>query len=228
MQLRLKVIGGKNDGHEIEIKGPEFFIGRGEGVHLRPRSELVSRKHCSLYVNEGRAYVRDLDSSNGTFLNGERIQGEVQLKVGDRLRVGRLQFEILLDHAVPSEKRPKVSGVKDAAVRAVAAVSDVEENMDESITDWLSEADDGRKAEEDFSATRQFKLDETDRTYTPETLTTAEQETVDKGDEDSVDELDPKKAKKKKPGKLPERPKTDTNNSKDAASQMLRQFFNRR
>ena len=228
MQLRLKVIGGKSDGHEIEIKGPEFLIGRGEGVHLRPRSELVSRKHCSLYVKEGRAFVNDLNSSNGTYLNGERIEGEVQLKVGDCLRVGRLQFEVLIDHATPSAKRPKVSGVKDAAVRAVAAVSEGEENMEESITDWLSEADDRGKPAEDFTATRQFKLDETDRTYTPESLATAEQETVDKVNEDSVDEIDPKKAKKKKPGKLPDRPKSDTDNSKDAASQALRQFFNRR
>jgi len=47
MQVFLKIIGGKNDGREIKISVPEFVIGRGDTAHLKPSSDLVSRRHCS-------------------------------------------------------------------------------------------------------------------------------------------------------------------------------------
>jgi pSer/pThr/pTyr-binding forkhead associated (FHA) protein len=229
MQLRLKVIGGKNDGREIEIKGAEFTIGRGDDVNLRPQSDLISRRHCSLGIRDGKAYLKDLNSSNGTYLNGNRIQGEVQLNVRDRLRVGRLQFEVVIDHSKPSAKRPKVAGVKEVAARTVSSAP--EADMEENITDWLTEGDETTTPPVETGETRQFRLDDSDRTYVPETpVPKSLDETVDKSDEDSEDASaqSSKKAKKKKPGKLPDLPTNTSENSKDAASEMLRKFFNRR
>ena len=60
MELRLKVIEGKHAGQEIRIAGPKFLIGRNEECQLRSNSDAVSRRHCVLQVEEGRATVCDL------------------------------------------------------------------------------------------------------------------------------------------------------------------------
>ena len=57
MEVRLKVLVGKNAGHEIAIVGEKFLIGREEDCHLRPRSDLISRHHCALLI-EGTYLVR--------------------------------------------------------------------------------------------------------------------------------------------------------------------------
>ena len=111
MQVSLKVVGGKNDGRLIAINVPEFVIGRGETAHLRPQSDLVSRAHCSVLVADGKVVLRDLGSRNGTFLNDERLEGEQQVTIGDRFRVGRLQLEFQIDPAVAGSKQPKVEAV---------------------------------------------------------------------------------------------------------------------
>jgi pSer/pThr/pTyr-binding forkhead associated (FHA) protein len=52
---------------------------------------LVSRLHCQLTAGATELAVKDLDSTNGTFVNGERVE-DATLKEGDRLGVGRLDF----------------------------------------------------------------------------------------------------------------------------------------
>ena len=230
MQLKLKVIGGKNDGRELEIKVPEFIIGRGEGVNLRPKSDLISRHHCAVLLEDGQAFVNDLDSRNGTFLNGEQIKGKVKLQIGDLLRVGRLQFEILIDHGAAARKKPKVTSVKEAAERTAAANSNLDED---SITDWLSEAAESEKsARQTILETRQFRIDETDRVILDEIVaddSVSEKDAQAEATDDSEASDGGSNSKKKaKPGKLPARPKDDTADSKDAATDMLRKFFNRR
>lgn len=243
MQLRLRVIGGKNDGRELEIKVPEFIIGRGEGVNLRPKSDLISRHHCAVLLEDGQAFIKDLESRNGTHLNGERIEGKVKLQVGDLLRVGRLQFEVLIDHGSPGRKKPKVTSIKEAAERTAANAANLDED---SITDWLTEAEETEKnARQTILETRQFRIDETDRVILddlakenddsgesgksdPEAKPEAEPKSDSSSDGDADDSSSDSKKGKTKPGKLPDRPRYDSIDSKDAASDMLRKFFNRR
>lgn len=223
MQVSLKVVGGKNDGRLIKINVPEFVIGRGETAHLRPQSDLVSRAHCSILVGDGKVILRDLESRNGTFLNEERLEGEKQIAIGDRVRVGRLQFEFQIDHAAAGSKKPKVEGVREAAARTAASAAD--EFDDESITDWLSqEVDSGESSRTMGSETRQFMLDETERVLL-EQLSEESKRAKEEKERVRKEEV---KAAKKEPGKLPERAKADSEDSRDAASQMLRKFFNRR
>jgi pSer/pThr/pTyr-binding forkhead associated (FHA) protein len=253
MQVKLRVIGGKNDGREIKISVPEFVIGRGEGTHLRPQSDLISRRHCSVVCEGGRAVLKDFGSRNGTYINGERVEGEQQLKPGDRLRVGRLQFEVLIDVAVAGQKRPKVEGVKEAAMRTATGGAKPADGVDEdSITDWLMEADEPSRPKRPSSTeTRQFILDQTDHIQIgkkesekagAEDVSSEDSSDEGSSDEDSSDEEStkishdssisesPSKSSKKKrePGKLPNRPKDDSIDSRDAATQVLRKFFNRR
>ncbi|QDV17970.1 FHA domain protein [Gimesia panareensis] len=109
LQLSLKVIGGRHDGKQIPIKGKKFLIGREEDCHLRPNSDMVSRHHCVFTVDEYSVRLRDFGSTNGTLVNGKRIKGEVQLSHGDKIQVGKLDFEIVISHspdAKPTEVTP--------------------------------------------------------------------------------------------------------------------------
>jgi pSer/pThr/pTyr-binding forkhead associated (FHA) protein len=92
MQVKLVVVKGRPMGKEIPLPSTVFVIGRDAKCHLRPHCELVSQQHCAIARQGGRVVVRDLHSSNGTFVNDQRIQGQIAVKHGDTLRVGTLAF----------------------------------------------------------------------------------------------------------------------------------------
>lgn len=96
LQAELKVISGKQEGAMIPLPLGKFLIGREEDCHLRPNSDLVSRHHCVFSTDEYSLRVRDLGSTNGTFVNGERLRGAVMLNSGDRVSVGKLEFEVAI------------------------------------------------------------------------------------------------------------------------------------
>src|SRR5436189_3639266 len=96
MEIRLLVVQGKPLGKEIPVKESRFLIGRSDECHLRPNSELVSRVHCQVSVEGDTVRLRDLGSSNGTIVNGERISDEVVLNDGDLVQVGPLGFQMIL------------------------------------------------------------------------------------------------------------------------------------
>jgi hypothetical protein len=75
--------------HAIDERPLVVGLGAGDGrrIALGGSGEGISRMHCTLAREDGRALVRD-HSRYGTFLNGERVQGKAELGAGDRLRVG--------------------------------------------------------------------------------------------------------------------------------------------
>ena len=68
-------------------------LGRSTNADFVLDAMLVSRFHCSLSVADGELAVENLSRSNGTFVNGDRIERAV-LKPGDRLRVGRVELVV--------------------------------------------------------------------------------------------------------------------------------------
>ena len=68
-------------------------IGRSSGAQFIVDAALVSRLHCRLSAGATELQVDDLDSTNGTFVNGERVKRS-SLKEGDRLGVGRVELVI--------------------------------------------------------------------------------------------------------------------------------------
>ena len=68
-------------------------IGRATGADFILEAALVSRLHCRLSATESGLEVVDLDSTNGTFVNGERV-ARATLKAGDRLTVGRVELRL--------------------------------------------------------------------------------------------------------------------------------------
>jgi len=133
MEVKFVVVGGNSSGKKIAIPGPKFLIGRSEECQLRPKSDLVSRHHAVVLVEEGFAAIRDFGSKNGTFVNGEKIAAEQELKNGDHLKVGPLEFEVELVVEVGGKKKPKVHSIQEAAARTVetaAAPTDDDGDMD--------------------------------------------------------------------------------------------------
>lgn len=229
MQVRLKVIGGKNDGREIRIAGNEFIIGRGDEAHLKPSSELVSRRHCSIRIDNQRVIVADEGSRNGTFLNGNQIHEAYTAVAGDILRVGRLQFEIVIDVAQPSDKRPAVSSVADAVARTAAGTrpSSSTDNIDDSISDWLS--DDSSEIGRAIQDTTQLSFEDTkailaeaERKAREKEIARQEGRLSDSSD-DGESLTDSKKSKR-----LPVPKGNAHDSSKGAADDVLRKFFKRR
>jgi ABC transport system ATP-binding/permease protein len=66
-------------------------VGRATGADFIVEATLVSRVHCRLTAGATELEVVDLDSTNGTFVNGERVDRAL-LKIGDRLGVGKVEF----------------------------------------------------------------------------------------------------------------------------------------
>ena len=72
-------------------------LGRATGADFGVDGALVSRVHCRLIaLQDGGLEVRDLDSTNGTFVNGKRIQ-TAQLESGDHLQIGRVELVAVRD-----------------------------------------------------------------------------------------------------------------------------------
>jgi hypothetical protein len=84
---RLVVREGKNARYEIELRQPVTVIGRAADAGVRLADQAVSRRHAEIRVSDDGATVSDLQSTNGTLLNGARVT-TAALVDGDELRIG--------------------------------------------------------------------------------------------------------------------------------------------
>src|SRR5205814_2466425 len=83
---------GDDKGRVVEVTGDEFVIGRDDTANLQILDTRASRRHVSLKVLPGgNAELRDLDSSNGTLLNGAPVKSAV-LSRNERIRIGDTEF----------------------------------------------------------------------------------------------------------------------------------------
>ena len=234
MKVKLKVLKGASAGKEIKIPTPKCLVGRGEECHLRPKSDAISRQHCVIYVNKaGQLVIRDLKSKNGTFVNGDQIKEDRVLKVGDNLLFGPLAFEVLIDHSLGGAKKPKVNSIKEAATRTSTSGTETVQLEDSDVSSWLDEADQvDRDKRVTDPETRQLKLDETDQVTLQKTLERRAAERAKElaaAEEAEQAEVEQQPVGKRKgPGKLPTRPDNSPANSRDAAADMLKKFFNKR
>ncbi|MFF2411073.1 FHA domain-containing protein [Streptomyces sp. NPDC058092] len=71
-----------------------LLIGRDPGNGLRLNHETVSRLHAELTAQGGRWLLRDLGSTNGTCVNGQRVIGTVPVREGDQVSFGRMSFRL--------------------------------------------------------------------------------------------------------------------------------------
>jgi len=139
----------KKDGSQKAFSLPSNItvIGRRHDCDLCIPLMPVSRRHCQLNLNKEALKIRDLDSRNGTYLNGERINGEATVKAGDYVKIGSLTFLLQIDgepkEIVPPEQaKPKPSQQEKPTMKAaVDEDSLLELELDESDS-FLTELED--------------------------------------------------------------------------------------
>ena len=95
MRVTLRVLEGPYRGREFTFDHHDtFLIGRGEAAHLYlPDDRFFSRHHCLLEIAPPRCFLRDLGSTNGTFVNGQKVS-EIFLRNGDHIQGGMTVLEV--------------------------------------------------------------------------------------------------------------------------------------
>lgn len=156
MEMKLKVAQGKNAGQLLAVTGPRFLIGRADTCHLRPRSDSVAEQQCVIELEPAKVILRNLANNESTVLNGAVVKGQCELKSGDQLKVGPLEFEVQLTTGMASKKAPKVQSVEDAATRLAAGRK---KELDPSA--WLDEP--AEEAEEAPELNRSTKMTDEQR-----------------------------------------------------------------
>jgi len=121
----LKFISGKYKGGEFPLEeGKEVIIGRSSDIDMVLVEDMVSRKHARLIQERNQITIEDLGSTNGSFVNGEKIQ-KATLKTGDRILIGTSIMKLIdLDgkSAEPSlAVTQKSRGLRDSALQAAKA-----------------------------------------------------------------------------------------------------------
>ena len=106
MTARLVALAGPLCGEAFPIDGSEWVVGRDPANRLSIPDRLMSRRHCTVMFANGRYHLRDLGSSNGTFVNGIPV-GERVLEHGDRIRAGDSVLMFLTTEPAPA---PVLSG----------------------------------------------------------------------------------------------------------------------
>ena len=88
--------GGLEPGERFDLFGG-LSIGRGAEADVQINDRFASGIHCRIYSRGPSYYVEDMDSTNGTFLNGGQLRGEVLLSDLDEIRIGDTEFRFELD-----------------------------------------------------------------------------------------------------------------------------------
>ena len=117
MKFSLRMIRSSGDSEILELESFPVLIGRGEDCDVSIDDGKASRAHARIDLQrdedgETVLVVEDLDSSNGTFVNGERVV-QSALTNGDRIGLGESELEVVLDGAAaaagascPTDSRP--------------------------------------------------------------------------------------------------------------------------
>ncbi len=107
----VRVLSGPQTGQIFDLKMGKNLLGRGMNCDFKITSGGISKDHCEIHVYKDKVIVVDLKSSNGTFVNGVKIQNSI-IKLGDKVSV----FDVIMDVIPSPDIRPKPT----AAPRPVA------------------------------------------------------------------------------------------------------------
>lgn len=110
----VRILSGPQTGQIFDLKMGKNLLGRGTNCDFKITSGGISKEHCEIHVYKDKVIVVDLKSSNGTFVNGVKIQNSI-IKLGDKVGV----FDVIMDVIPSPDIRPKPS-VVPAAPRPLA------------------------------------------------------------------------------------------------------------
>lgn len=91
---QLRVTAGPLAGTRITLSDQTILIGRADDSTLVLTDDFASSRHARLTQREGRWYVEDLGSTNGTYLDQQRVQGPLAVAPGQPIRIGATMIEL--------------------------------------------------------------------------------------------------------------------------------------
>jgi predicted component of type VI protein secretion system len=117
MDFQLVIVRGRSANQSVKLADGVTTVGRHDDCQLRIKSSQVSRRHCQLFEKKGMLLVKDLGSSNGTYVNGKRIQEQRVLEPGDEIMIGKVTLRVAkLGQAIPHPPPPRAPRPGDTAV----------------------------------------------------------------------------------------------------------------
>lgn len=146
MKVSLRVIAGPHTGRVFTFDQHEtFLIGRSESAHFcLPEDRYFSRHHCILEIAPPQCFLRDLGSTNGTFVNGQRTES-IYLKSGDRIQGGETVIEVEVSSdglfAQPTINSPLLTTPSIVTVQCIncGVLSDAEASRPDAKLTFLCE-----------------------------------------------------------------------------------------
>ncbi|MBO4711621.1 FHA domain-containing protein [bacterium] len=119
-KIKFTFIKGKYSGGEFSIReGQKLSIGRDISSDVAIVDSKVSRNHASITARDGKLFIEDHNSTNGTYINGEKLSPstETELKIGSKFSVGDSTI-LVGDEAAPNENAPEVSFKENSFTKA--------------------------------------------------------------------------------------------------------------
>jgi pSer/pThr/pTyr-binding forkhead associated (FHA) protein len=119
-KIKFTFIKGKYSGGEFSIRdGQKLSIGRDISSDVAIVDSKVSRSHASITARDGKLFIEDHNSTNGTYVNGEKLSPstETELKIGSNFSVGDSTI-LVGDEAAPNENAPEVSFKENSFTKA--------------------------------------------------------------------------------------------------------------
>ena len=96
MKVTLNIPVAANEINEIELDKPVTIIGRGVDCDLRIPANNCSRRHCEICIEDDLVFVRDLRSSNGIYVNNEKVT-KTEIQAGDIISIGPIKVGIKIN-----------------------------------------------------------------------------------------------------------------------------------
>ncbi len=131
LPLALRFISGKYQGGEFPLPDSgEIVIGRSSELDMVLVEDMVSRRHAKISVEGGDIYLEDLGSTNGSFVNGEKVS-RTKLAEGDRILIGTSIIKVVASDGSAS--------VQDAKAKMTAAAASVRPSAASTMTGSIAE-----------------------------------------------------------------------------------------
>jgi len=193
---------------------------------------MISKRHCALLQRDGKVFVQDFGSTNGTSVNYQPIKGEVELHNGDKLKIGPLLFEVRILQETPAEAgatpKPPTKAVVAAAspAKTPAKAASVKTPEVAAKTSFEMPAGAGGSSEDDDIAAMLMSLNDEDASLGADSVvpegSTVMELILPPSVQDAAKEADKNKDKDKDKDKA----KTGGNTS-NAAKSILEQYMKR-
>jgi pSer/pThr/pTyr-binding forkhead associated (FHA) protein len=103
LKLTLKIVGGPSKGKMFTMDKTEIIIGRSKESSIQIPASKISKKHCRIWQEGDRLFVADMKSTNGTEVNGMKLEQDMPLRSGDRIKLPVVEFEVTYGEEIETQ-----------------------------------------------------------------------------------------------------------------------------